>query len=316
VSNTLLWLPEAEHDIHNGHINPWTTTSNPKGCLHTTEGDGWPDYQGWTIMPHATVLPHARRGVVVRQHIPFSSGSFALKNEPGGVQTNRAYVFQFELIGTCSASGPGYFWPNADDAVLLDLWRKVIGPLSLAFAIPMRAPKFLPYYATGAGGSYGERNGVRLTGSQWMAFTGWLGHQHAPENNHGDPGAFPFGRLVKLAAGDTPHPPKPPVPKPRPHDPTHPAFPLPAGWYFGPKSGPDVSVSGHYSHRDDLRRWQAQMHWRGWEITADGLYGKQTHDVAAQFQHEKALHVDGLIGKATWDAAWTTRVSESRLTIG
>lgn len=213
----LLWLPDAAHDVHSSKLNPWTTTQHPKGCLHTTETESWPGYAHWTIMPHATVRPITGHGVEVRQHIPFSSGSFALKNEPGGVQTNRAFVFQFELIGTCSASGPGYHWPSADDAVLLDLWRKVIKPLSVAYRIPLRAPVFKPYLAVGRGGSYGTNNGVRLTNAQWTTFSGWLGHQHVPENDHGDPGAFPFARLMKLASKDTPLP-KPPTPPA--HEPT------------------------------------------------------------------------------------------------
>lgn len=88
-----------------------------------------------------------------------------------------------------------------------------------------------------------------------------------------------------------------------------PPFPLPAGAYFGPKSGPKRSVSGYYSHREDLRRWQRQMRARGWQIEPDGLYGRQTGNVAAAFQAEKGLTVDRLIGPATWAAAWTAPVT-------
>jgi hypothetical protein len=84
-----------------------------------------------------------------------------------------------------------------------------------------------------------------------------------------------------------------------------PPFPLAAGSYFGPKSGPAESVSGYYSHRDDLRQWQQRMAERGWSITADGLYGPGTADVARSFQAEKRLQADGLIGPVTWAAAWT-----------
>ena len=88
-----------------------------------------------------------------------------------------------------------------------------------------------------------------------------------------------------------------------------PAFPLPAGSYFGPKSGPATSVSGYYSHREDLRRWQQRMADRGWSLAADGLYGDQTATVARQFQAEKGLRVDALIGPDTWAAAWTAPVT-------
>lgn len=88
-----------------------------------------------------------------------------------------------------------------------------------------------------------------------------------------------------------------------------PKFPLPKGHYFGPKAGPTASVSGYYSHRADLKRWQARMHERGWNIVPDGLYGPSTAKVTRQFQAEKQLGVDGLIGPATWAAAWQSPVT-------
>lgn len=99
--------------------------------------------------------------------------------------------------------------------------------------------------------------------------------------------------------------------KPAPKPSAAPKFPLKSGHYFGPKSGPARSVSGFYSHREDLRRWQRQMLSRGWKGigAADGLYETKTATVAKQFQREKKLAVDGLIGKATWDAAWSAPVT-------
>lgn len=88
-----------------------------------------------------------------------------------------------------------------------------------------------------------------------------------------------------------------------------PAFPLPSGHYFGPKSGPNRSVSGYYSHRSDLKKWQAQMRKRGWSITPDGLYGPATREVTKQFQREKGLRVSGLIGPLTWSKAWTEKIT-------
>lgn len=96
---------------------------------------------------------------------------------------------------------------------------------------------------------------------------------------------------------------------PTPTQDTAPAFPLPQGWYFGPKSGPTESVSGYYGHQADLAVWQGRMAARGWSITADGLYGPQTESIARAFQTEKGLTVDGLIGPQTWAAAWTEPVT-------
>lgn len=112
-------------------------------------------------------------------------------------------------------------------------------------------------------------------------------------------------RAAELVAGIAPAP----APASAPAPVAAPPFPLPAGSYFGPRSGPAQSVSGYYSHRDDLRRWQQRMHDRGWTIGVDGLYGPNTAENARQFQREKGLEVDGLIGPQTWAAAWTAVVS-------
>lgn len=88
-----------------------------------------------------------------------------------------------------------------------------------------------------------------------------------------------------------------------------PAYPLPSGYYFGWLSGPKQSISGYLSHREDLRRWQQRMHDRGWKITPDGYYGAETAGVAHDFQVEKHLGVDSLIGPQTWAAAWTAPVT-------
>lgn len=107
-------------------------------------------------------------------------------------------------------------------------------------------------------------------------------------------------------AGPAPAPKPKPTPKPGTKAP---AFPLPHGHYFGPKSGPASSVSGYYSHRDDLRRWQRRMRDRGWTISVDGLYGPQTELVTKTFQAEKNLGIDGLIGAQTWAAAFTATIT-------
>lgn len=105
-----------------------------------------------------------------------------------------------------------------------------------------------------------------------------------------------------------------------------PAFPLPAGYYYGPPSGPVQSVSGRSRNSrvpgdviqvngrwrsKGLAVWQARMQARGWNIGkdgADGRYGSDTERIVKQFQKNKGLAVDGKIGKRTWDAAWSLPV--------
>jgi hypothetical protein len=59
----------------------------------------------------------------------------------------------------------------------------------------------------------------------------------------------------------------------------------------------------------DVHAWQTQMAQRGWKIGTDGWYGPASEQVARAFQTEKHLTVDGIVGAATWDAAWTAPVS-------
>jgi hypothetical protein len=193
---SLLWLPDATKDERGGFA--WQVSCPTKGIIHTTEGPSWSDYPP-RYHPNATVKPIPGVGVQIRQHVPLNEASYALAHTAGTVATNGAHAIQFELVGTCDPHGPkgAYFWPDADDAVLTDLWRKVIQPVSAAYGIKLKAPTFRPYPA-----SYGA-NGVRFTEKEWLNWDGWCGHQHVPGgNDHGDPGAFPWDRLVQIANGD------------------------------------------------------------------------------------------------------------------
>lgn len=106
---------------------------------------------------------------------------------------------------------------------------------------------------------------------------------------------------------------------PTPPTPSVPAFPLPAGWYYGPKSGPTNSVSGYFppyggsNGAPGLREWQQQMRNRGNNIGVDGLYGPQTATIAGNFQAQCHLTKDQLIGPQTWAAAWTAPVTSQPL---
>lgn len=91
-----------------------------------------------------------------------------------------------------------------------------------------------------------------------------------------------------------------------------PAFPLPAGHYYGPLTGPARSHGGFYAHeRDEVAAIQRALierghvpgvrDWRksGWD---DGRYGQPTVDAVKRFQRAHRLAVDGLVGPKTWAA--------------
>lgn len=172
----------------------------PDVCvLHTTEGMSWPGYSGGGEAPNATIKPIPGKGIQVREHIDFDCYAKALMNLPGGVETNRRGVIQFELIGTCDPKHKGdpawYYWPDADDAVLSAL-ADYLRPILARYDIPHVAPGFLAYPD-----SYGSKRGQRMSNAAWDAFNGICGHQHVPENDHGDPGAFPIAALINYLNG-------------------------------------------------------------------------------------------------------------------
>jgi peptidoglycan hydrolase-like protein with peptidoglycan-binding domain len=109
--------------------------------------------------------------------------------------------------------------------------------------------------------------------------------------NHWDCGpGFPVDAVLALAGGVTPAPPPtPPVSAP----------PWPGRYLAYPPvmTGDDVAV------------WQAQMSARGWPLDVDGAYGPVSEEVCVEFQAEKGLSADGIVGPDTWDAAWTAPVT-------
>lgn len=88
-----------------------------------------------------------------------------------------------------------------------------------------------------------------------------------------------------------------------------PAFPLPAGWYFGPEDGPQESVSGYHGNGEHLERFQQRLKDRGWDILVDGRWGDDSTENTKAFQAEKGLTADGLAGIDTWTQAWLAPVT-------
>lgn len=172
---------------------------------HSTEGRSLPDYAGGSMAPNLTAVPDfAAKRIVWYQHFDFDVSSRALRNLSGGVETNTLNVCQVEVVGTCdpathekwrAAGYPHLFMPDLPDWVVRDLgafarWAQDNHGVPLSSDVTWKAYP----------GSYGV-NGVRMTGAQWNAFKGHCGHQHVPENDHGDPGMFPMAAILTAAKG-------------------------------------------------------------------------------------------------------------------
>ena len=113
-------------------------------------------------------------------------------------------------------------------------------------------------------------------------------------------------RLAELGHHETPGGPGGPV------HPGRAPFPLPAGYYFGPLSGPAQSISGTSStegaalsaHRSEIAEIQHALNAAHppTELAIDGQYGPHTIGAVEWFQSHHGLTVDGLTGPATWAA--------------
>ena len=195
------------------------------GVAHTTEGRSVPSYSGGAEAPTVTGLPDCKaKKLRWYQHYDVDESARALMNKLGGVETNTANVFQIELVGTCDPKTrdawvkAGHrqdidfiYWPDAPEWALAEVAWLVRWlhdqhniPLScvkdwLAYGKDSRRPGVTP-------ASYGA-SPARMSMAAWRKFTGWCGHQHVPENDHGDPGSMDFARVIALAKGDS----KPPT---------------------------------------------------------------------------------------------------------
>lgn len=188
------------------------------GVVHTTEGRTLPSYNSGAMAPTVTGVPDiAAKKIRWFQHYDVDESARALANKLGGVQTNTANAFQIELVGTCddtkktvwgsAKAGVDYLhWPTAPDWALAEVAWLVRWlhdnhgiPLTcirdwLAYGKDSRRPGIIP-------ASYGA-SPARMTFAEWQAFKGWCGHQHVPENDHGDPGSMDFARVIQLAKGE------------------------------------------------------------------------------------------------------------------
>lgn len=190
---------------------PGSTMTPNVVVLHSTEGFDWPSYGGGATAPNMTMKPDFKnKKLLSRQHIPANKSSRALENRPGGVQTNTLNAFQIELTGTCDSrykkrwgskvAGVDYiYWPDAPDWALRDLgevmtWLNKEWP---SFPIKDGAPRGWVVYPD----SYGLSAKQRMSFAEWNNGRGIVGHQHVPENSHGDPGNMNIKRLIEIIKG-------------------------------------------------------------------------------------------------------------------
>ena len=164
--------------------------------LHSTEGTGWTNYGDGASAPHFTIEPKTGE---IHQHVSLGYAARALKNTSGGVETNRGGAIQIEMIGTCDPKhrndSKWNYLPDMDDATAGRIYA-LLKMISDACGIPLTTSvEFEPYPDPGYGSGY-----PRVSASTWNGYKGVMGHQHVPENDHGDPGNIPIALI--LGSGD------------------------------------------------------------------------------------------------------------------
>ncbi|MYM67327.1 peptidase C1 [Pseudoduganella sp. FT55W] len=141
---------------------------------HTTEGStaagAMAAFEKNKSKPHFTVDSQH-----IYQHVDAGKSSRALRNEPGGVQTNRASAIQIELVG---------FAHLPKDPQALTNLARLCRWLEQTYNVPNTWPSGPPKPARN-GKDPGNHN---RSVTNWTEKGGHYGHSQVPENTHWDPG--------------------------------------------------------------------------------------------------------------------------------
>lgn len=190
-----MWLDRVER-VGGNNAGSMIGGGSRKLLLHTTEGSSIAGatgaYHANNSWPHLTVDCRKRRAV---QHLPLNVAARSLKNLAGGEETNRdgAVLVQIEIVGF--AGSPESIGSPGD---LEWFGREVVAPIARLTGIPLTSTvRWVPYPA-----SFGRGAAQRLHGDAWDRYSGVCGHQHADENDHGDPGAIDINRILSAARGE------------------------------------------------------------------------------------------------------------------
>ena len=163
-----------------------------KMVLHSTETPppNCPGYGGGVSAPTATIDPW---NLVVWQHFPANVSAKALVDPTStAVRENRDEVAQLEILGYTYPPAGREQWALSliPDAGLALIARVLRWYADEGWGLPLRSTlPWKPY------------NAVRLSGPDYDAYTGVLGHMHVSGNDHTDPGGLNVARILTLATG-------------------------------------------------------------------------------------------------------------------
>lgn len=140
---------------------------------HTTEGSSAAGAMAAFAQkrsdPHFTV-----DGTTIFQHVDTAEGARALRNDPGGVQTNRDSAVQIELVG---------FAHLPKDRKALANVARLCRWIEATHGVPPVWPSGPPKPAKNGK----DPGGHNRNAATWDSTSGHYGHCHVPENTHWDP---------------------------------------------------------------------------------------------------------------------------------
>lgn len=192
-----IWIPGWTRIMDLGPDGgSYDETSHPKVCVHTTEGTtlvgaerAYADYP-----PHLGYDPVRR---IKHQYIPLNRCSYAFRY----AESDDEFIVQVEVVGFAAKT---HNWPNSAYA---NFAEDVAKPLEQLIGVPRQ---HLRFYRSDEGLVLARKTSpIRLRPSALRAFSGWMGHQHAPGvsdngtvlvtgDEHWDPGGFQMDLVFSL----------------------------------------------------------------------------------------------------------------------
>jgi len=276
-----LWYPSPNYSSRGGARVDLAVIHNTEGTTSIESLGGFFGSSSAGVSSHAGSDNH-RQGTI---------GEYVKRGNKAWTQGNANPVCV--SIEQCTPAGASAGWSRAywldNQEWMLRNTAAWVAEECAAFGIPL--------VALSASQSQGGWRGV----TQHSLLGTWGG-------NHSDCGpGFPMDKIIEWAGGQAS---TPPPPTGGPGQPA-PDFPYPSGHYLGQPDPDPCCHSGYYGQPDNgnVRTWQARMAERGWSIAVDGYYGSGSDSTCRQFQADKALTVDGLVGPQTWRQTWEAPVT-------
>jgi hypothetical protein len=243
-------------------------------AFHTTEGSTTAEsLRNWLTNPSSKVSYHF---AVDMSHGDNWAANFVRTSDRAWAQAN--YNGAAVSIAFCTPSGAASGWSRStweSKGAMLTAAGRLAGELARQFNIPRT--QLSSSAAQGSGRGFCEHKNFGAGGG----------------SHHDCGNGFPMDRIIAIAGGASGPAPSPPQ----------------TGGGTAPRMTVDYFGQAHNSRAADVRTWQQQMRNRGWSIDVDQIYGPGSERVCRQFQSEKGLGVDGLVGPQTWNMTWSAPVT-------